>query len=59
MIRIGTLVKILYPDYLANWKGTIQGYESGYWIIKLERDDLKNSQQSILVFLEKSNFEVL
>ncbi len=61
MIEIGTLVRILQPNYVAGCKGIIEHRESknGRWIIKLEENHLEKTQQPILLSLDKSDFKVL
>ena len=61
MIRIGTLVRILHPDYVAGCKGIIQDHENENrrWIIRLEETDLKRTQEPILLSLDKLDFEAL
>ena len=54
MIKIGTLVRILHPDYVAGCKGIIQDRENENrrWIIRLEETDLKRTQEPILLSLD-------
>ena len=59
MIKIGTLVRILNPDYVAGCKGRIQNNENGYWVIKLERGSFETTQQPILLSLKESDFEAI
>ncbi len=61
MIQIGTLVRIIHPDYVAGCKGIVQDRENENrrWIIKLEETDLNRSQEPILLSLDESEFENL
>ncbi|MGK7882282.1 MAG: hypothetical protein AB4060_19605 [Crocosphaera sp.] len=61
MIKIGTLVRIIHPDYVAGYKGIVQDRENENrrWIIKLEGTDLERSQEPILLSLDESDFETL
>ena len=61
MIEIGTLVRILHPDYVAGCKGIVQDRENENqrWIIKLEISNFQSSHQPILLSLEESDFEVV
>ncbi|MGK7885362.1 MAG: hypothetical protein AB4057_12155 [Crocosphaera sp.] len=61
MIKIGTLVRILHPDYVAGCRGIVQDRENENrrWIIKLEETDLKKNQEAILLSLDESDFEPL
>lgn len=59
-MKIGTLVRILQPDYAQGLLGTVEGYESecDRWIIKLERESLRNRDELVRLSLEKTDFEI-
>jgi hypothetical protein len=58
MLDIGSLVRVLYPDYAAGRRGTIEARESdSRWLIRLEPLD-RESEPPILS-LEETEFEVI
>jgi hypothetical protein len=60
MIPVGTVVKILYPDYVAGMRGRIEGREaSGRYIVSLEDDPLRNDNFPLILSLEESDFELV
>jgi hypothetical protein len=59
MVEIGTLVRVIYPDYAAGMKGRIVGRElSGRWIVKLEQHLLEEGNETVWLSLEETDFEV-
>jgi hypothetical protein len=60
MVEIGTLVRVIYPDYAAGILGSIQAQEiSGRWIVKLEENPLEDSNNTLILSLEESDFEII
>lgn len=60
MLKIGTLVRVLYPEYAAGVLGRILDYEpSGRWIVQLEYNPIEDDAHPLLLSLEESEFEVL
>ncbi|WP_036486649.1 hypothetical protein [Myxosarcina sp. GI1] len=59
MLKIGTRVRVHYPDYVAGLRGKLIAQENlGRWIVRLEKN-LANPSQTLLLSLEASDFEVL
>jgi hypothetical protein len=59
MVEVGSLVRVIYPDYAAGMMGRIVGREiSGRWIVKLEQHLLAEGNETILLSLEETDFEV-
>jgi hypothetical protein len=60
MVQVGTLVRVIYPDYAAGILGRIQAREiSGRWIVRLEENPLEDSNETLILSLEESDFEVI
>ncbi len=60
IIRIGAIVRVIYPDYAAGMLGRIQSQEpSGRWIIKIEDHFLPNPEETMILSLNESDFEVI
>ncbi|AFY77531.1 hypothetical protein Ple7327_2214 [Pleurocapsa sp. PCC 7327] len=60
MVQVGTLVRVLYPDYAAGILGRILAREtSGRWIVKLEENPLEKSDEPLFLSLEEAEFEVI
>lgn len=60
MVKIGLLVRVLYPEYVSGMRGTIQGKESsGRWIVQLEKNPFKDTDKPLLLSLEESEFEIM
>jgi len=60
MVRAGTLVRILYPDYAAGYIGRVQAREiSGRWLVQLNENPLNDSSEPLLLSLEETDFEVI
>ena len=47
MIRVGSLVKILYPKYVFDFHGVVEAPEevTGRWIIRLVNNPLGDSRE--------------
>jgi hypothetical protein len=60
MVRAGTLVRILYPDYATGMIGRVQAKEiSGRWIVQLRENPFNDSSEPLLLSLEETDFEVI
>ena len=60
MLKVGTLIRVTYPEYAAGHQGHLQAQEpSGRWIVKLEENPFKDSEKPFLLSLEESDFEVI
>ncbi len=61
MLRKGTSVKIKYPEYVTGVTGKIVTMEdsSKRWIVCLDKNPFKDSQEIIYLSLEESDFEVI
>jgi hypothetical protein len=60
MVQVGTRVRVIYPDYAAGMIGRIVGKEVlGRWIVKLEQHLLEENNETFLLSLEETDFEVL
>ncbi len=59
MIQVGSLVKILYPEYASEFCGVVEAQENtpGRWIIRLE-DTPRDSKEALLLSLDESEIEV-
>lgn len=59
MLKVGTVVQVIYPEYAAGIQGVIQAQEtSGRWIVRLEKHS-EQEDEPLLLSLEKSDFEVI
>ncbi|MGV2828862.1 hypothetical protein [Myxosarcina sp. GI1(2024)] len=60
-MRLGTLVRVLKPDYAEGLLGTIEGYEQEFdrWIVKLEQNPLEDEDEPVRLSLAESEFEVI
>ena len=60
-MKIGTVVRVLQPSYVAGLIGVIEGSEkeSKRWIIKLEPSLLKDKDETVRLSLTESDFEVI
>ena len=62
MIKVGTTIRVIEPNYAAGLLGTIECHEgdSGRWIIKLEESPLSNNKDAPWrLSLPESDFEVI
>lgn len=61
MLKVGTLVRVLYPEYVAGMWGYIEAREegSGRWIVRLARNPIEDSDEPLLLSLKESEFEVV
>jgi hypothetical protein len=61
MIQVGSLVKVLYPKDLCDYRGIVEASEdrSGRWIIRLENNSLDDSKEPLLLSLDESEIEVI
>ncbi|MDY7012389.1 MAG: hypothetical protein SVX43_02105 [Cyanobacteriota bacterium] len=59
MLEVGTLVRVLYPDYAAGRRGYIEAREeeSGRWIVRLEKSSLSKNDEPLLLSLKESELE--
>jgi hypothetical protein len=55
MLDIGSLVRVLYPDYAAGQTGIVAAREpTGRWLIRLE--PLTHDQDPLILSLDKDRF---
>jgi hypothetical protein len=61
MPKVGTLVRVLYPEYAAGMRGSIEAREegSGRWIVRLERNLIEGNNEPLLLSLKESEFVVI
>ena len=60
MIRIGTLVRVIYPDYAMGIEGRIEAQESnGRWLVRLDQNPINHQEESMMLSLDESEFEVI
>lgn len=61
MIRVGSLVKILYPKYVFDFHGVVEAPEeiTGRWIIRLVNNPLGDSREPLLLSLKESEVELV
>lgn len=60
MPKVGSLVRVLYPEYAKGVKGIVEAKEEGNrWIVRLEKNSLKDKPELWLLSLEESDFEVI
>lgn len=58
MLKIGSLVRVLYPEYAAGVLGRILDAEpSGRWIVQLEYNPIEDDEDPLLLSLEESELE--
>ncbi len=58
MCKIGTLVRVLYPDYAAGKLAYIEAQEvSGRWIVRLVSEG--EDEEELFLSLEESDFEAV
>jgi hypothetical protein len=60
-IRIGSLVKILYPKYVFDFHGIVEAPEdiTGRWIIRLINNPFGNSREPLLLSLNESEIKLI
>ncbi|OKH24909.1 hypothetical protein NIES593_06770 [Hydrococcus rivularis NIES-593] len=61
MLQVGTLIRVIYPEYAVGIYGELQAEEkSGRWIVKLLKNPLEDEDDNepLLLSLEESDFEV-
>ncbi|NEO89889.1 MAG: hypothetical protein F6K56_06400 [Moorea sp. SIO3G5] len=60
MLKVGTLVRVLYPEYVAGLSGRIEAREeSGRWIVRLEENPFEQNDQPFILSLDESDFELI
>lgn len=60
MLKVGTLIRVIHPEYAAGIQGIIQGREeSGRWIVRLEQNLLNPNDVPLMLSLDESDFEVI
>jgi hypothetical protein len=63
MLRKGTSVKIIYPQYAAGVTGKLISLEesSQRWIVRLDTNPIKDKdkQETIYLSLEESDFQII
>lgn len=61
MVRVGSLVKILYPKYVFELHGIVEAPEdmAGRWIIRLINNPLNNNREPLLLSLKESEVELV
>lgn len=60
MIKIGTWVRVIEPDYASGSIGRIQAQEaSGRWLVKIEDSFFPDREKPMLLSLEEGDFEVI
>lgn len=60
MVKIGTRVKILYPEYAAGMEGQIEAKEaSGRWLVRVTDISLEIAAKPLILSLEESDFTII
>lgn len=60
MLKIGTVIRVTYPEYAADILGSIVGQEQlDRWIVQLEQNILFENDSPVLLSLQESDFEVI
>ncbi len=60
MLKPGTLVRVLYPDYAAGALGYLQIQEDNRrWVIRLTQNPIEDPDEPLLLSLEEYEFEVV
>jgi len=60
MVKVGTLIRVIHPEYAAGLQGIIQGREeSGRWIVRLEQNLINPNDVPLMLSLDESDFEVI
>ncbi|MEM6752703.1 MAG: hypothetical protein AAF630_07025 [Cyanobacteria bacterium P01_C01_bin.38] len=60
-IKIGSLVKILYPKYVFEFHGIVEAPEdiTGRWIVRLINNPFGYSKEPLLLSLEESEIKLI
>lgn len=60
-IKIGSLVKILYPKYVFDFHGIVEAPEdiTGRWIIRLINNPFGNNREPLLLSLNESEIKLI
>ena len=61
MIQAGSLVKVLYPEYVSESHGIVEAPEdiAGRWIIRLINHPFHENEEPLLLSLDESEIEVI
>ena len=60
MLKVGTLIRVIRPEYAVGIQGIIQGREeSGRWIVRLEQNLMNPNDVPLMLSLDESDFEVI
>lgn len=60
MLKEGTFVRVLYPEYAQGIRGQIVGREdSGRWIVQLAENPVEGEEDPFWLSVEESELEVL
>ncbi|MEO0685054.1 MAG: hypothetical protein AAFY76_08430 [Cyanobacteria bacterium J06649_11] len=61
MVRVGSIVKILYPKYAFELHGVVEAPEDmpGRWIIRLINNPLNGNREPLLLSLKESEIELV
>ncbi|MEM6400531.1 MAG: hypothetical protein AAF757_09875 [Cyanobacteria bacterium P01_D01_bin.116] len=61
MIKVGSLVKIIYPKYAFELHGVVEASEdiAGRWIVRLINNPLNDSKEPLLLSLKESEVELV
>ena len=60
MLKVGTLIRVIYPEYAAGIQGIIQGREeSGRWVVRLDQNLINPKDIPMILSLDESDFEVI
>jgi len=60
MLKVGTLIRVIRPEYAAGIQGIIQGREeSGRWIVRLEQNLMNPNDVPLMLSLDESDFELI
>ena len=58
MAKVGTLVRVLFPEYAVGMQGRIEAQEeSGRWLVKLERHPIEQNNEPFILSLDEADFE--
>ena len=61
MVKAGSFVKILYPEYASEARGIVEAPEEmpGRWIIRLTNNPLYDAGEPLFLSLDESEIEVI